>query len=242
MKDFFIKFKRKLKSQSTINKKKKNAKEFPIKPKSTQPKTTPIITVKDIQECNRRHFGQLSNNGVVEILSYSNRSQTDFFQQCRGQNIHDSNRFSFQTSSVYLHESQSPQQRDAKYIRIESNIFWQTINSLLRETESIYNEICLNSKNENDPFDNFSVQLENTIWEDKNSNSSLYSFFNPNLFKETDEMVTRDTNVISIYEYEYLNEILDLYIQEEEGKNKNPSNLEVPCSQISSGSTLILNK
>ena len=45
------------------------------------------------------------------------------------------------------------------------------------------------------------------------------------------------------YAYEYLNEILDLYIQEDAvERNKKLLNVELPSYQISSGSTLVLNK
>lgn len=251
----FLEFKQKLISFSIFNiinrktrKKKKRDRENVVIPKQTPPKTTPVITIKDIQECNRRQFGHLNSNGIVEIISYSNRSQNDFFinNNNNSKNTHDSNRFSFQTSSIYLNDDDESQQEKEKFTKIEPNVFWQTVDNLLRETEDIYNEICLiNSKLEIDPFDNFSIQLEDTIWEDDKNHLSVYPYSNPILFQEGTDKTTVGNNRSHKYEYECLNEILDLYIQEEEeevGRNKTLLNLELPSYQISSGSTLVLNK
>ena len=96
-----------------------------------------------------------------------------------------------------------------------------------------------------DPFDNFSIQLEDTIWEDDKNHLSVYPYSNPILFQEGTDKTTVGNNRSHKYEYECLNEILDLYIQEEEeevGRNKTLLNLELPSYQISSGSTLVLNK
>lgn len=247
MVDFFVKFKQKISSYPIFNitskrKKKKNKEEENIIfSSSTFPKKTPVITIKDIQECNRRQFGYSTNNGIVEIISYSNRSQADFCIN-NNKNNQDPNRFSFQTSSIYLNENR-PQQEKENLIKTEPNKFWHTVNNLLRETENIYNEICLTSRLETDPFDNFSIQLENTIWEDDKTTISSYSYFNHTIFQEINTKIMGGNNQSYNYAYEYLNEILDLYIQEDAvERNKKLLNVELPSYQISSGSTLVLNK
>lgn len=108
-----------------------------------------------------------------------------------------------------------------------SRYLLQTINNLLQETENIYNEIC--PATEIDLFDNLSIQLEPTIWED--DSNDMVSNFNPELFEQIIINTTDST-------YDYLDEFLEIYVKAKQEVPHNNSSLQT--YKGFSGSTSVL--
>lgn len=206
------------------------------------------ISVQDIQDANSKYFA--SSNDVIKIISLETQTHSRFPISHR--DPPDSRKtLSYQTSSIYLSDVLK-HNADTYFTDLYSNDIYsnnilkpstniyqtkensryllQTINKLLQETEHIYNEICPSI--EIDQFDNLSIQLEPTIWED--TPIDILSNFIPALFDYPFD--TNDTNDTA---YDYLDEFLELYVKAKQEVTHNDSNLQT--YKGFSGSTLVLN-
>lgn len=182
------------------------------------------ITVKDIQEANAKAF-QTGNNTLRVTKMEKNR--ISFFKM---DNVRNRKTLSYQTSSIYLTDVdvELKPMGNIYFSKEKSKILLQTINNLLEETTQMYNDICPETTLKLDLFDNFTNQLEPTIWEDEPND--ILSIFNPLLFEEYDTV--NDTM------YDYLIKFLGLYMDIKETPQIESSNLQT--YKGFSGSTLVL--